>query len=369
MPPDATTQQRPSAALGLITILMTLAGWSSVPLFIKHFSAAIDPWTSNGWRYGFSALLWMPVLIVGALGIGGRSLPRGLWRAALLPAVFNAIGQAAFTWAFYKLDPATVTFGLRMQIVFVATGAYLLFPSERAALRKPAAWGGIVLVLVGIGGTVLMSAPSGAAAHSGEAHLLGIVLAIGSGIFFAAYALAVRWFMHGYHPVTAFAAISQYTALVTVALMLAAGDRHGLTALDTTVLSRGQFGLLLVSAIIGIALGHVFYYISIARLGVAVSSGVIQLQPFCVAIAQAALGWQSINRGQIAFGTGAVCGSMLLLWVQWRTSREAGRIAAAPSHLPIDPAKLPEVVPGPEAVGIEAAEMDVVPVRTESRSQ
>jgi hypothetical protein len=58
-------------------ILLTLAGWTSIPLFLRDFAHgpfAIDAWTANGWRYGVSALLWAPVLV---LGLWRRNLPQG----------------------------------------------------------------------------------------------------------------------------------------------------------------------------------------------------------------------------------------------------------------------------------------------------
>lgn len=78
-----------SRATGITYIVLTLLGWSSVLLFLKYLTGFIDAWTANGWRYGLSALLWLPVLIV-----GGRqgTLPEGIWRRALMPAAFNCIG-------------------------------------------------------------------------------------------------------------------------------------------------------------------------------------------------------------------------------------------------------------------------------------
>lgn len=326
--------------LGLVTVFMTLLGWSSVPLFITHFAGAVDVWTQNGWRYGFSALLWAPVVLI---GIFHKTLPRGIWKAAVVPSIFNAVGQTAFALSFYHLDPATATFGLRMQIVFVAVGAYLLFPSERALLRSPLSWLAIVLVLGGIAGTLWLSSPDnapkqviGTNAHRG----LGVVLAISGGMLFAAYGLSVRKFMHAFRPVVAFAVISQYTALALVIVMLVLAREplshvpdFGRSALN---LSGSQFSLLLLSAIIGIALGHVFYYISIARLGVAVSSGVIQLQPFCVAIGQLVFFNKRLTGGQWVSGGLAVVGAVLLLWMQWRLSRNAAALGSSATLPEID---------------------------------
>ncbi len=309
---------------------MTLVGWSSVPLFLYHFRDQIDFWTSNGWRYGFSALLWLPVLL--AVLVRGR-LPRGLWVASIVPSAVNAAGQVCFTWAHYCINPGMVTFGLRTQLVFVAIGAWLLFPSERAVIRTRGYLLGMAALLVGTT-LVLLSGIDGGPAE-GENRLLGVPLAILSGLLFAGYGLSVRRFMSGFHPVIAFAAICQYTGGAMVALMFLFGDAcadgaflglRGMTALE---MSTEQFLYLLLSAVIGIALGHVFYYIAIANLGVAVAAGVLQLQPFLVALAQIPLFGAVLAPTQWAGGCLAVLGALAMLEMQRRVS--ARRSAAGAS--------------------------------------
>lgn len=297
---------RPAApGLGIATLLLTLLSWSSTPLFLVHFSATIDAWTSNGWRYGFAALLWAPVLLWHALR---RTWPRGLARAAVLPALFNATGQMAFAESFYRVDAATATFGLRLQIVFVALGAWAIFPSERALLRKPRAWLAIALVVAGIFGTVATAPGS----HLPTAQS-GAALAVLAGALFAGYGLAVRRNMARFGSIVAFAAISQYTAAAMIAAMWARGQDHGAAA---WALPPGQRALLLLSASIGIALGHVLYYTALARLGVAVSAGVLQLQPFVVAIGSWLLFAQPLSGAQVALGCVAIAGAALLVTTQ-----------------------------------------------------
>lgn len=297
---------------GLLTVLLTLAGWTAVPLFLRHFSYSIDAWTSNGWRYGFSAFLWLPLVIACA---SRRTLPARIWRAALIPSLFNCAGQICFTWGHYRIDPGLLTFGLRLQIVFVAIGAAVLFASERRVVRSPGFIIGIVLVFGGTVGTVVLGEGLGEAAT-----MSGVTLAGAAGLFFACYGLSVRYFLHGMSPMVAFAVISQYTAIGMVGLMLALGDQMGATALS---LPGDQFLLLLFSAVIGIALGHVFYYISIAKLGVAVSSGIIQLQPFTVGVASYFLFQEVLTGLQWLSGSLAVLGAAIILWVQHRVTRRA----------------------------------------------
>lgn len=294
----------------MVTVVFTLIGWCSVPLFLRHFAGQIDAWTSNGWRYGFAALLWMPVVL---MGLAKGNLPRGIWKAALVPSAFNIAGQICFTTAHYHIDPGLLTFGLRLQIVFVTVGAVLLFPAERVIASSKIFLTGMALVFGGTIVTVALDDGFGA-----KSTTFGVVLAVASGLLFACYGLSVRRYMHKAPAVTAFAVISQYTAAAMILLMLLFGQRMGADAL---AMQTDQFLWLLVSALIGIAFGHVFYYISIARLGVTVSSGVIQLQPFGVAIGSLLIFGERLSSMQWAGGVTAVVGAVLILWVQHRISR------------------------------------------------
>lgn len=312
MTADATSADRSRArSQGLLTVALTLLGWASVPLFLRHFAASIDAWTSNGVRYGFAALLWLPALLWSA---SKGTLPRGLLRAALLPSLFNCAGQVAFALAHYRTDPGLLTFGMRTQIVFVGLGAAALFPGERRLLRTPAFVLGMALVFGGSLAMIFLGDALRGAAGQGE----GFGLAVAAGLLFAAYGLAVRRNMQGAPPILAFAAISQYTAAGMVLAMLVLGKDSGLAVL---ALPRSEIGLLLLSAVIGIALGHVFYYTSIARLGIAATAGVIQLQPFCVASASYFLFDERLTAAQWVSGGVAVAGAAVMLHAQSRASR------------------------------------------------
>lgn len=319
--------------MGLLTIALTLLGWSSVPLFLRDFTKDIDAWTANGWRYGFSALIWLPVLMIGARR---GTLSKGLFRAAIVPSIFNILGQACFAWAPYFIKPGLMTFGLRTQILFVAVGAYMMFPSERRVLRSGVFIFSLVSVFVGAMGTLLLTAAEagphtasdpvtptllGYVLTDAQATLFGGALAVVSGALYAGYALSVKKYMQGVHPVTAFAAICQYTGIGMLVLMFPLARNAGM---DVLGLSWDRLAMLALSAIIGIALGHVFYYISIARLGIALSSGIIQLQPLIVAVASTYLlrarFQEELGLSQWLCGFAAVGGAILMLLVQKRVN-------------------------------------------------
>lgn len=318
-----------SRATGIVAVLLTLAGWTVAPLLIKFFADPkyhIDPWTSNGWRYGFAAVLWAPAILV---AWRRRALPRRIWIAALFPAGINSAAQVAYVSAYYRIDPGLIAFGMRVQIVCVAVVAAILFPIERLVIRKPGFLAGLLMVLLGTAGTI------GAAEGFGDkgATTLGVVLAMLAGAGYAFYAIGIRYFMHGVSSILAFAVISQYTAASQIILMLIFGERHGANALD---LPPDIFGLFFLSSVIGIALGHVCYYIGIARLGVALSTGVIQLQPFTVGVLSLAWFGEALTIAQWGAGTIAVLGALLMLWTQHVVLSRMRRETREREELPVD---------------------------------
>lgn len=309
--------------LGIVTILCTLVGWTSIPLFLKFFSKDIDYYNANGWRYGFSALLWLIPL---AVAYYRHTMPKGVWKAALLPSLFNVIGQHCFGVAPYKMDPGLMVFSLRGQVIFVTIGAALMFPLERMIIRTPGYIIGLTMVLVGTGLTLALR-EGGLGGSTAE----GALLALTAGAAYAAYALCVRKYMVGMNPLLAFAAVSQYTAAALVGLMLIFGDRHGLAALDLLQVPEGatgwlawpgaRFALLLLSAVIGIGLGHTFYFVAIQRLGLAVANAVVQIQPITVSICSMFIFGELLSRWQWMFGLVAVAGAGVILHAQWRADR------------------------------------------------
>ena len=153
----------------------------------------------------------------------------------------------------------------------------------------------------------------------------GIALAIAAGMGYGVYGLAVRRFMYGFHPVYAFGVIALYTGSALVVAMLAFGRGHGAEVLE---LGSRELWYLGLSAFLGIAIGHVLYYTAIDRMGVAVTAGVLQLQPFVVGSMAAVLLGETLSAGQWVGGVVAVAGAALVLSAQKAAELRRARATA-----------------------------------------
>lgn len=306
LPPVPT----PSRALAVATIFLTLAGWTSIPLFLRYFKdLGVDGWSANGWRYAISSIMWLPALV---LAWKRHEWPPNLWKRALLPGLLNATAQVFFGLAPYYVEVGLMTFSIRLQIVFLVFGAAVLFPSERRVIRSPIFILGMTTLLVGTLSTIALR-PEGL--KGGTA--VGIVMSISAGLLYAGYALAVRKFLWGVKPLLAFAAVSQYAAIVMPTLMILKGKEHGLVVLHLTPM---QMMWLVLSALIGIGIGHTLYYFSMSRLGVAVASGVIQLQAVTVGALEGPIFGSYLTSTQWMTGIVAIAGAMLMLYAQQRAT-------------------------------------------------
>lgn len=303
-------QQGGKQLVGVLAVALTLIGWSVTPVLIGSVAhAGIDPWTNNGWRYAIAASVWLPLLVISRIR---GTMPARLMRRALVPAGINSVAQTIFTHGFYAIDPTLFVIGLRLQIVFVAIGAAMLFPSERAVIRTGRFLAGAALATLGIVGVLLFGLRDAGAINAGQM-VLGMMLAVLSGAGFGAYGLAVRRVMQGVPSPLAFAAIAQYTALAMVGLMFVMSPDHGAGPFSA---SGDVLALLIVSTFTGIAGTHVFYYMSIHRIGVAVTTAVLQLQPFGVGVISYLVLGEKLSLPQWACGVGAMAGAVLALWVQ-----------------------------------------------------
>jgi len=298
--------------VGVSCILGTLIGWASILLFLKHLAPYLDSWTTNGWRYGLSALIWLPLLLSNA---SRGLLPRGIWWRGLVPAVFNTVGQVLYAQMPYYIGPALGGFLIRMALVSSTLGAFILFADERVLLRSGLYWTGICSVLGGSIGTVFLG---NAPVHGATA--TGILLGTTSGLMFGLYGVAVRRCMQGISAMTSFSVISLYTAAGLVTIMVFHGRAHGL---EVFKLSAFNWFMLVASAIIGIAICHVSYYAAIARLGVAVSAAVVQLSPFLCAIGAYIIYGEVLAQGQWLSGFLMIGGAMALLMAEQRRPRPA----------------------------------------------
>lgn len=251
-------------------MLVGMFCFASVPIFLKHFTGFLDAWTVNGIRYGVAALCWLPFVLRNY-----KSVPdgRNVWRDAIAPSAANTLGQIGWALTPYYNSAGVIGFVIRSSFLFTTAFGFALLPQERDLLRRPLFWIGVIGI---IGGLVAMY--GGSLRHGGTSSV-GMLILLATAVCWGLYSVFVRRNMAGYDVRLSFGIISSYTSLTLWLAMFIFGDWMKLGGLIPE-----NWLLLVLSALIGIALSHVFLYRAIHALGPVITQGGQSIQPFLTAL-------------------------------------------------------------------------------------
>ncbi len=290
---------RPRLLPALVALITAILIWSSVPLLLKYFTHVVDAWTMNGLRYFFAALFWLPYVLRHR-----REVPpgRNLWKDAVPPAVVHTIGQMLFGLTPYFNDATVMNFVGRSSFLFVTLFGFAMLKDERPLARHPFFWCGFAATVAGL--VAMYCGGLGTTSTSA----FGMILLVVTAAFWGLYSVFVRRFMAGYDVRLGFGAISVYAAPALLGLMFAVGRWPQIAGLHPL-----QWFLVWLTAILGIALGHVLFYRAIHALGPIASEGGLLLIPFATAVFAFFTLGERLDRLQWFGGFTLVVGCLLLI--------------------------------------------------------
>jgi drug/metabolite transporter (DMT)-like permease len=290
----------------LVSLLAAMLSFGVIPIFLRYFAGYLDAWTVNGVRYSVGALFWLPFLLFlerQPTGAKALATPRNVWRDAIVPSLVNAVGQAFFALGPYYVPASTLGFVIRLSFLFTICFGFAFLPEERRLARQPAFWIGALLSIAGV--VLLFVDKLGDGATESW---IGMAILVATSAAWGGYAVSVRYWMAAYTARESFAVISIYTSAALVTLMLSLGRIRDLGAIGLDL-----WGLLMGSALIGIAFGHVLYYRGIHRLGPVVSSGIMLITPFVTYLVAALVLAERLSAVEMIGGVIVVLGGALLV--------------------------------------------------------
>ncbi|MBL7154329.1 MAG: DMT family transporter [Phycisphaerae bacterium] len=280
-----------------------LCFWSLGPNFIEYLTDHLDAWTQNLLRYSIACLFWLPFLV---FSIYAKRLDTRIWRLALLPAAANIIMQSLWAAAFYYIEPALMVLLTKTTIIWIAGFSLMFFPEERVLIRSKRFLAGLGLCVVGVVG-VLYFGPG----FEAKGTMTGVIIALVCAFMWGMYTVTVRAAFRDIDSRAGFSVISIYTV---VGLSIVAA-KYGNVA-ECLNMGLRPWVVVVASAVMCIALAHVFYYAAIRRIGATIPALVILAQPFAVlAISYVAFG-ESLNAFQLIFGVMLLIGAALAIWAQ-----------------------------------------------------
>ena len=298
--------------------LGALCGWSLGPIFIEYLTAYVDSWTQNALRYTVACIFWLPVLF--HFYRTGR-LDRRTWRRALLPALANVTMQSIWARAFYYIAPGFLVLLSKTSILWVAGFSLLFFRDERPLAGSRRFWVGLLLSLAGVFGVLYFQEDFSAAGT-----VIGIIIALVTGFMWAVYTLSVKVSLHDIDSRCGFAVISLYTVAGLWVGAVAFGAPQECASMGLRPWIATVF-----SAIVAIALAHVFYYTAVKRIGATIPMLVILAQPFVVFSISSVVFHERLGTLQLLSGVVLLAGSGLSVWAQQHLRTRPAPVATAKS--------------------------------------
>ena len=256
------------AVAALITAVFS---GSTVPLFLKYFTPYLDAWTVNGYRYIVVFFIMLPMVIK---FIREGKYSAYMWKFALIPAVFNFTQQLAWAWAPYYIDPGLIGFLIKSNVIWSIAGSFIIFADERYLMRSKRFWAGLVIAVAGFVG---LSYYGNNISLSGT--FLGVLLVLGSSLFMSFYGLSVKRYFNEVNAVVSFSLIALYTAFGLISMMFVIGEPGVIVHLPLKIIL-----LIAFSALIGINMGHILFYVALKHIGVTISYSVSLFSAFFTAI-------------------------------------------------------------------------------------
>ncbi|MGD0552128.1 MAG: DMT family transporter [Sedimentisphaerales bacterium] len=287
-------------SLAALSCIGTLVCWASAPLFIKYLTGYLDLWTQNLLRYVAACLFWLPILLIAAKK---GQLPKAVWKRALLPFIPNIFMQNLWTAAFYHIDPGLASLLSMTAFLWAIILSVIFFADERHHLSNRLFWLSIFLSILGLLGVVFFN-PAFTMSYT----IIGISVTLLYGLLWGIYAVSVKVAFRGIDSRIGFSVVSIYTIVVLVILEIFMGQPGKCLEMPFS----GWFAII-ISGITGIALGHVFYYMSLRRLGATTPSLVQLAQPFIVVVISYFVFSEKLSVPQLVFGVVLVAGSAMAI--------------------------------------------------------
>lgn len=286
---------------GILFTAAALLFWSMGPVFLTYLSAHMDSLTQNALRYAVAAIFWLPFLL---FDISRKHVDKSLWRKAVFPSLANIASQTCWASVFYYLSPAFVVLISKTTVVWVVVFSIAFFPDDRPLMKSRKFWAGSVLSVLGVLGVILLKNDMKTAVSA-----YGLALTFGSAFLWALYTILIRINFRETRSNIGFAVVSIYTTVGLVLLAFVFADLS-----DVPALSGKVWFYLVVSGILGIAMGHVCFYAAVSRIGATIPTVALLSQPFTVLLLSHLVFGETMNAGQVGFGAVLLVGAALAIF-------------------------------------------------------
>ncbi|RLE73230.1 MAG: hypothetical protein DRJ37_00845 [Thermoprotei archaeon] len=284
--------RRAKPALAAFTASLS---WALGVALIKYLSASFTIVQQN-----FSRYLMAAFFLFALYSYFRREIPLSSERLvrALGPAFLVFLFQTPATTGIYLTKASTVAFLLRLNVVFLAVLAFIIYEDERRIIKDPLFLLGLLLGMVGVGGLTFKS--------GFDLNLidLGAFLAGLSALMWALFILSIKYFLKEEDALAYSSIVYLEAGLMFMPFLVIEIPNSGFISPSPLELI-----ILLFSGVISIGIGNWMNMVAVKNLGAMIPSMIQMLTPFLAAFFSYLLLGENMTVIEAFFGVLIVIGS------------------------------------------------------------
>jgi drug/metabolite transporter (DMT)-like permease len=290
---------------GYGALFASIAIWSMPSLFQFYLVRYYEPFAQNFYRYSVACLAIAPFVFYRARR-GGAKIDIHMLGLCLIPCIPNVIHQITQVVSLFYMGPGVYAIFNRSSVIFTALLALAFFPEERHIIRQWQFQVGTLLGLLGAFGVIWFQAGNGL--QNRHVPWPGLVIAFTATFCWALYAVLVKRPSARLGAIRSFGVIGVMTSALSFPLTLLFGR------IDAPLHAGAHVNLILViSAITCITMAHVFYYVAIQEVGVALAQSLQLLCPLGALALSAWIFHERLTHAQLVSAAVLLIGAFLAM--------------------------------------------------------
>lgn len=285
---------------GVILLLAAVLSWASAPVFIHYFTGIFDQWTQNFFRYlSATCALWA---ISGVFFRPDIRKALTMVRVFILPTMLTFLFQITWVTGLTYVEPAIASLVTKSSVIFSAMLAFIVHADERAGIRDRRY---IVGTLVALAGSVALILGGEIGSRF---YVKGVLLLVLSSLIWAWYMVDIKRLFNSINPVVVFTMIATGTTALFLVCVLIWGDPGVFFSASIKIKVLVVFsGLMFISG------AHIFYYLGVRTMGVAISASFTLVQPFFTGVISFFVFGEMLSHLQLVAGAVIIAGSYLVV--------------------------------------------------------
>lgn len=301
----------------LLALLLSIAGWSLSPIFIKYLKDAYDPYTQSGVRYIGSILFLLPY----SFFIYRKELLKAFLHPVptILLSVINVFMQSLWTMGIYYSTASLGQILVKIQIPIVSVLSFIVFKEERDIIKS---WQFILGSLFALIGSILLVYEPSTVHALPRIYFATFCLFLSASLWGVYSVYGKHTVANELHPVPMFAVISIYTTIGLFILGYFIGEPQKLLRA-----SIETYAIAIFSGILPIAIAHSAFHYAQKYLGSAFTNTMLTLTPLTTH-GVALILWrdEALNLIQWTGTLILLTGCTMVLWARSRNSPNSNQV-------------------------------------------